>query len=164
MATRKKTPRRAILAGAGAASLVGFTGFLKAHGVEAKKKLEGSYRLERDDDSGVVREQVHDGKGILTVRWYGWPEDFANPAILLTYDLPPGSSEGVHTHNIGDKKEGSYDEFYYIVSGRGEMEIEGKKVPVRAGDHIFTPNGVAHGIENTSDANMKVYIVAMTRT
>jgi mannose-6-phosphate isomerase-like protein (cupin superfamily) len=52
-----------------------------------------------------------------------------------------GASEGVHTHKPQDASLGSFDEFYYIVSGSGEMQIDGQKVPVRPGDHVFTPNG-----------------------
>ena len=44
------------------------------------------------------------------------------------------------------------------------MEITGERVEVSAGDNIFTPNEVAHGIENTSeDKLLKVYLIAMTR-
>jgi mannose-6-phosphate isomerase-like protein (cupin superfamily) len=59
---------------------------------------------------------------------------------------------------------GQSDEFYYVISGSGEMEIDGEKVPVTAGDHIFTPNGVAHGIENTTaEGDLKVYLLAVKR-
>jgi mannose-6-phosphate isomerase-like protein (cupin superfamily) len=82
-------------------------------------------------------------------------------ANVLSY---PGVYEGVHLHRPGDAKFGSFDEFYYIISGSGEMEIEGEKVPVTAGDHVFIPNGVAHGIENTSaEGDLKVYLLAVMR-
>jgi mannose-6-phosphate isomerase-like protein (cupin superfamily) len=51
-----------------------------------------------------------------------------------------------------------------LISGSGEMDIEGEKVPINAGDHVFIPNGVAHGIENTAtDGDLKVYLVAIMR-
>lgn len=75
-----------------------------------------------------------------------------------------GSATPAMPEPFRNDPEGSFDEFYYILSGSGEMEIDGRRVPVKAGDHIFTPNGVAHGIENTSiGENLKVYLVAMRR-
>jgi mannose-6-phosphate isomerase-like protein (cupin superfamily) len=50
------------------------------------------------------------------------------------------------------------------MEGTGEMEIDGQKVAVNAGDQVFTPNGIAHGIENTAaQGDLKVYLVAMIR-
>lgn len=150
----KKLSRRTLLASAGAASFAAAQSFESAHGF-------------RNDPEhvGRTRRRIHEGKGEIDVkRFFGPPDRPAKPAVLLLYDIPPGASEGVHTHNVGDVKEGSFDEFYYILSGRGEMQIDGKIVPVATGDHIFTPNGVAHGIENTSRGeNLEVYLVAVMR-
>jgi oxalate decarboxylase/phosphoglucose isomerase-like protein (cupin superfamily) len=107
---------------------------------------------------------VYEGKGAIDVKFFFRKEGAPEPARLLVYTIPPGASEGVHLHRPGDAKFGSFDEFYYIISGSGEMEIEGEKVPVTAGDHVFIPNGVAHGIENTSaEGDLKVYLLAVMR-
>src|SRR5215831_14704372 len=104
-------------------------------------------------------------KGAINVKFFFREEGFPNPARILIYTIPPGASEGVHIHMPGDAKSGSFDEFYYVISGSGEMEIEGEKVPVTAGDHVFAPNGVAHGIENTSaNGDLKVYLLAVMRS
>lgn len=118
------------------------------------------------DQANVIRRypHVHAGKGAIDVKFFFRGEMAAAPALFLIYTIPPGTSEGVHTHHVGDKEQGSFDEFYYIISGSGEMEIDGEKVPVSAGDHVMTPNGVAHGIENTSSQDdLKVYLLAMMR-
>jgi mannose-6-phosphate isomerase-like protein (cupin superfamily) len=107
---------------------------------------------------------VYEGKGAIHVKFFFRKEGAPEPARILIYTIPPGASEGVHIHQPGDTKVGSFDEFYYIISGSGEMEIEGETVPVTAGDHVFIPNGVAHGIENTSaTADLKVYLLAVMR-
>jgi gentisate 1,2-dioxygenase len=142
--------------------------FKKAHGMtpEAVAPAARSYTFRNDPDhERLIRYAgVHEGKGALNIKFFFRDEGAPKPALLLIYNIPPGASEGVHTHNVGDKKMGSFDEFYYILAGSGVMEIDGQKVPVAVGDHIFTPNGVSHGIENTSsDADLKVYLVAMTR-
>jgi quercetin dioxygenase-like cupin family protein len=93
---------------------------------------------------------VHEGDGTISLRYFRF-DNAPAPANFVVYDMPPGSSEGVHTHQLGDTVAGSYDEYYYIVEGRGEMEIDGQIVPVKAGDHVHTPLGVAHGICNTHE-------------
>lgn len=108
--------------------------------------------------------RVHQGKGNTGVKVFRFDRAPA-PANFLVYDFPPGASEGVHVHRLGDRKLGSFDEFYYIVSGTGQMEIDGRVVPVKAGDHIFTPLDVFHGIENTSTRDpLKVFLTYIERS
>ena len=96
--------------------------------------------------------QLHDGKGTIDAKFFFRQDKFAKPALLLTCAIPPGANEGVHTHRPGDAKMDSFDAIYYIIAGNGEMQIAGKTIPVTARDHVFTPNEVARGIENTSDS------------
>ena len=121
------------------------------------------YQLDRDSQ-GVIREhRSYDGNGYIDVKYFFKASESPNPAILYLYSIPPGASEGMHTHRIGDRKAGSFDEFYYVIEGSGSMQIDGKDVPVATGDHVFVPNGVAHGIENTSNSLLRIYLVAVRR-
>ena len=116
------------------------------------------------EQTGFVRmvPHAHEGKGTLRVRKFG----FANaqrPAGFLIYDIPPGASEGVHLHGFG-LSTGAYDEYYYVVSGMGQMEIDGKIVPVGPGDYVHTPLGVKHGIENIHQSdNLRVHLTFINR-
>lgn len=146
-------------------SLTAAQAFKAAHGLEPGRQPAYAFRSD-PEQAKRVRRKVHEGKGEIEVKFFFRDSDDmpSNPAILLLYDIPPGASEGVHTHNFGDVQQGSFDEFYYILAGKGEMQIAGQRVAVAPGDHIFTPNGVAHGIENTAaEGNLKVYLVAMRR-
>ena len=117
---------------------------------------------ERDNAARSMR--VHGGNGVIGVQYFFGRGKHAAPALLIMYVLPPGTSEGMHTHRRGDRRRGSYDEFYYIVAGRGEMVIAGETVRMKKGDHIFTPNGVPHSMSNTAArGDLKVYLVAMRR-
>jgi uncharacterized RmlC-like cupin family protein len=135
---------------------------------DSPTSVSSSHRtfLKDSDQANVLRrDRVYDGKGSINVKYFFREEGFPNPARILIYTIPPAASEGIHVHAPGDAKFGSFDEFYYVISGSGEMEIEGEKVPVAAGDHIFAPNGVAHGIENTSaEGDLKVYLLAVMRS
>lgn len=116
------------------------------------------------DTQGVVpTANVYGGKGTIDIGYFFRQEGFAEPALLLIYTLPPGASEGLHTHGPGEES-GSFDEFYYVISGSGDMSIDGDCVPVTAGDYVYVPNGVPHGIANTSDTDpLKVHLTALTR-
>jgi len=107
---------------------------------------------------------VHEGDGTISLRYFRF-DGAPAPANFVVYDMPPGSSEGVHIHKLGDPVQGSYDEYYYIIDGQGEMEINGEIVPVKSGDHVHAPLGVAHGIRNTQmDQNLRVFLTFITRT
>lgn len=107
---------------------------------------------------------IHEGKGTGRIKVFGF-EGAPAPANFIIYDLPPGASEGVHVHYLDNRNnEGSFDEYYYIVSGSGQMEIDGQIVAVSEGDHVHTPLDVAHGIENThATENLKVFLTFIKR-
>lgn len=56
-----------------------------------------------------------------------------------------GGSLEPHTHEP--------PEVYYITKGRGQMTIGGKQREVAAGDVIFIPGNVEHGIKSVADGD-----------
>src|SRR3546814_15863871 len=89
------------------------------------------FKLERATEGFNKFKAVHEGLGELGVRLF----DFggaAAPANFMIYDIPPGASEGMHLHNLSDPALGPYEEYYYIVAGRGVMTIDGEEFPVTA--------------------------------
>ena len=64
----------------------------------------------------------------------------------------PGQSHALHAH-------GGMDKLYYVVEGEGVFLLEGTELPMRAGDALVAPEGVAHGIRNTSGARLLVMAV-----
>lgn len=122
------------------------------------------FTKEAEADGMVEFPALHQGKGTARIRYFPFGGAPA-PAHFILYDLPPGASEGVHTHFLDDRnKEGAFDEYYYIISGQGEMEIDGEIVPVGQGDHVHTPLEVAHGIENThATEDLRVFLTFIKR-
>lgn len=53
-----------------------------------------------------------------------------------------------HAHSL-------MEEMCFILEGQGTLRHDGKEYPVRAGDLIGSPCGVAHQLVNTSDAELK---------
>lgn len=126
--------------------------------------LAGRYSKDPEADGMADITGLHHGKGTAKAKWFRFAGAPA-PANFMVYDLPPGASEGVHVHHRDNRnQEGAYDEYYYIISGEGQMEIDGTIVPVATGDHVHTPLDVAHGIENTHPSEpLRVFLTFIQR-
>ena len=84
----------------------------------------------------------HGGEGTISV--VDIFEGFASKMQFFHYTvLPPGTSIGSHKH-------GNDEEFYVVLEGSGEMELDGAKQPVSAGDVIMNKPFGTHGLRNTS--------------
>lgn len=114
---------------------------------------------------GLHRFQaVHEGLGSIDVRLFDFGGASA-PANFLIYDIPVGASEGVHLHNLTDPKLGPYDEYYYIIEGRGKMTIDGEHIIVGPGDHIYAPLDSWRGIENIDETqHLKIFLTYIDRS
>lgn len=66
--------------------------------------------------------------------------------------VPPGKeSFALHVHSV-------QEEWIFVLSGQGRVRIDDHELEVRAGDFVgFPPNGPAHLVRNTSDADL-VYL------
>ncbi len=63
---------------------------------------------------------------------------------LAEASLPAGQATDRHYHALTE-------EFYYIISGSGDIEVDGERRPVGAGDCILIPPGAWHQIRATED-------------
>jgi quercetin dioxygenase-like cupin family protein len=78
---------------------------------------------------------------------------FESPRLLVGLNaFEPGQSHALHAH-------AGMDKLYYVVEGEGPFLLEGTELPMRAGDALVAPEGVAHGIRNTSGARLLVMAV-----
>jgi len=74
---------------------------------------------------------------------------------VVRIELSPGSSLPVHTTPV--------DIFFYIIEGRGEIEVGRDREPVKAGSIVESPRDIPHGLHNTSEAPFKVLVVKTPR-
>jgi mannose-6-phosphate isomerase-like protein (cupin superfamily) len=58
-----------------------------------------------------------------------------------------GQSTGGHKHE-------GQEEVYFFKQGWGEMELDGDRFKVNAGDMVLIKDGVFHRVHNTGDMNM----------
>lgn len=64
----------------------------------------------------------------------------------------PGQEHALHAHPGMDK-------LYVVVSGSGEFLLEGRTLPMAAGQLLVAPEGVPHGIRNTGRERLTVLAV-----
>lgn len=60
--------------------------------------------------------------------------------------VPAGFETTFHAHKKAD-------EFFYIISGKGLVELDSMKYEIGSGSVIFVPRGTAHNIKCLQKAN-----------
>jgi uncharacterized cupin superfamily protein len=76
--------------------------------------------------------------------------------LHYTVVAPGDVSTELHRHHLGD-------EFVFVLSGSGVVELDGETVPIAAGDFIGLPaRGPAHCLRNTGSAEL-VFLVGGDR-
>jgi quercetin dioxygenase-like cupin family protein len=76
-------------------------------------------------------------------------------AVITNIEITPGGSAGRHTH--------PGDEISYVVSGQGEILMEGHPaLKIKPGDGFIVPGGTKHDAHNTGTEPLKlvgIYVV-----
>jgi len=72
--------------------------------------------------------------------------------------VPAGSDIGVHTHSHDN------EEIYIIISGQGEMAVDGQRVLVGPGHVIINRPGGSHGLKNTGDTDLYMVVIEIPAT
>lgn len=115
----------------------------------ARQQPSGGYVLERDAEVAVEEPGTHKGGG--TTIGYSFFRTAPNLKLVFRKRaLKPGSGIGYHL-----QKE---DEIYYVISGRGEMTIDGKAFEVKAGDAVLTRPGASHGLKQVGSEDLVILI------
>jgi mannose-6-phosphate isomerase-like protein (cupin superfamily) len=69
--------------------------------------------------------------------------------------IPPGGISGEHVHT-------RTEEIYFILSGRGEMTLDGRPHTVGPGHLILTGLGTRHGLRNIGDEGLGWLVIELT--
>lgn len=107
------------------------------------------YILEHENDIAKNEAGTHNGGG-STVGYSFFSKADGLKMVFRKRVLHPGSAIGYHLQHE--------DEIYYIISGTGEMQMNGKSFPVKAGDAILTRPGSSHGLKQTGDGDLVILI------
>ncbi|MBC7936471.1 MAG: ChbG/HpnK family deacetylase [Rhizobacter sp.] len=112
-------------------------------------KKDPSYFVQSEKQIETEEIGPHKGGGSTTA--YRFFQDIEGSKLQLTKRiLQPGAAIGYHHQ--------AKEEIYYILSGTGEMNMNGKKFPVKAGDAVITMPGNYHGLVQTGKAALVLII------
>ena len=109
----------------------------------------GGYVLERDSEVALDEPGTHNGGG-MTVGYSFFKKTPNLKLVFRKRALKPGSGIGYHL-----QKE---DEIYYVLSGRGEMTINGKSFEITSGDAVLTRPGASHGLKQVGKEDLVIMI------
>jgi quercetin dioxygenase-like cupin family protein len=88
------------------------------------------------------------------VRWkdlIGRERGASQAMSLGIAEIPPGTTLARHRH--------AAPEIYYLLSGTGNVEVDGIDYPVAAGVAVFIPGGAPHAFSNTGASTITfVYV------
>ena len=111
--------------------------------------------IRRNEMKVEEKVRMRDGEGTTCITHLVDTSNEKNVRILAEFTLNPGCSIGYHQH----EKE---TEYFFILSGEGMVNDDGKEVPVKQGDSIITGNGASHGIKNTGSVPLVFHGVIIT--
>jgi mannose-6-phosphate isomerase-like protein (cupin superfamily) len=119
------------------------------HALAQDKPAPGGVVVETDAQVAKDEPGTHNGGG-MTV---GYSFFSSVPNLKLVFRkraFHPGSGVGLHT-----QKE---DEIYYVLSGRGEMTLDGKTADVTPGTAVLTRTGSSHSLKQVGSEDLVVLI------
>jgi quercetin dioxygenase-like cupin family protein len=114
-------------------------------------------------EADVIEElpNLYGGDGTISARYFRFDQTPA-PANFVIFDIPPGASEGVHTHPYSGPN--AFDEYYYVMDGEGEITIDETCVSIKTGDYVHLPLGVVHGVRNSlPDKSLRIFLTYILR-
>jgi len=100
-------------------------------------------------------EQLRGGEGITRFTHYVDGSTQKNARLFAETILEPGCSVGYHPHD-------SETEYYFIISGTGMVNDDGKEVEVKQGDVVITGNGASHSIKNAGNVPLVFIAIIVT--
>jgi mannose-6-phosphate isomerase-like protein (cupin superfamily) len=113
-------------------------------------KLRSDSYVQQAREIAVEQPGPHEGRGTTTA--FPFFEDAEGFDIVFRQRaMHPGSTIGEHRN---DK-----DEIYYVLSGRGELLLDGKRSEIGAGDAILTRKGSTHALEQRGKEDLAIIVV-----
>lgn len=78
---------------------------------------------------------------------------YESPQILVGLNaFEAGQSHALHAH-------AGMDKVYHVLEGEGTLLLQGREVPLRAGDLTVAPSGVPHGVRNPGPGRLLVLVI-----
>ena len=87
----------------------------------------------------------------------GWHLVKSQELSIIEERMPPHTAERRHFHHKADQ-------FFYVLSGEAQMEIEGQMFTLSPRNGIFIEHGRPHRISNKSDQEVTFLVISRPTT
>ncbi|MCL2834193.1 MAG: cupin domain-containing protein [Treponema sp.] len=111
--------------------------------------------IKKNERKTEIKEKMRDGEGSVRITHFVDTENENHTRMLAEITLNKGCSIGYHQHV-------NETEYFFISSGAGIVNDNGKEVEVSAGDSVVTGNASWHSIKNTGDEPLVLTAVIIT--
>ena len=111
--------------------------------------------VRKNERKNETKEKMRDGEGSVQISHMVDAEKEKHTRMLAEVTMNSGCSIGYHKHD-------NETEYYFIISGTGTVNDNGKDVAVKAGDTVVTGNGDSHSIKNTGTEPLVFHAVIIT--
>jgi mannose-6-phosphate isomerase-like protein (cupin superfamily) len=111
--------------------------------------------IHRNEMKVEEKERLRDGEGSTRLTYLLDAGTEKNARMFAEITLNPGCSIGYHRHD-------SETEYYFILSGTGLVNDDGREIEVKQGDSVITGNGASHSIKNTGTVPLVFHAVIVT--
>ncbi len=102
------------------------------------------------DHARTIRPEEH---AVFNPGKMGKTTIFSSERILVGLNsFEPGQEHRLHAHEGMDK-------VYHVIEGHGVFLLEDRELEMEAGQMLVAPEGVAHGVRNTSHERLIVLAV-----
>ncbi len=102
------------------------------------------------DHPCVIRPEQHT---VYDAKKMGKATLFESARVLVGLNaFEPGQEHKLHAH-------AGMDKVYHVLQGRGLFLLEGRELPMQAGEMLVAPEGVPHGIRNTGGERLLVLAI-----
>jgi mannose-6-phosphate isomerase-like protein (cupin superfamily) len=115
----------------------------------AQSRTPGGYIIEQDGTVASAEPGPHAGGG-QTIAYSFFKNTPGLSLVFRKRALKPGSGIGYH--------EQTEDEIYYVLSGRGQMTLDGTTVDVGPGTAVLTRTGSSHGLKQVGTEDLVILI------
>jgi quercetin dioxygenase-like cupin family protein len=98
----------------------------------------------------VIRPADH---AVFSDQKMGKSTIFESARLLVGLNaFEPGQQHALHAHAGQDK-------VYQVIEGEGLFLIDGGELPMKAGDLLVAPEGIAHGVRNSGPTRLLVLAI-----
>jgi quercetin dioxygenase-like cupin family protein len=98
----------------------------------------------------VIRPAEH---AVYSTAKMGKSTIFESARLLVGLNaFEPGQEHALHAHAGQDK-------VYQVIEGEGLFLLDGQELPMKTGDLLVAPDGVAHGVRNSGGRRLLVLAI-----